>query len=78
MALRELIKVVVETHDAMNATVAKFRDYNGKVANVNREVNAQVEGNRDLGLLNKIRAIKNTEENNAKIQRLVPPAEFQI
>ena len=45
MSLRDLIKVVIETHDAMNACLAKFREYNNKIGTINQEVNAQVEGN---------------------------------
>ena len=40
MSLRELIKVVVETHNAMNTCIGKFREYSNKVQTVNNEVNA--------------------------------------
>ena len=67
-ALKNLIKIVTESESKLETLKARFTEYSNKATETSNGVTAQMEGTFDIGLLGKIRAIKNAEYN-AKIMK---------
>lgn len=68
--LKEFIEFVIKASDRIRGIEQKFNTWGGEADSKSTEIMKQMEGRNDLGLLNKIRAVKAAEYNARKIKEL--------
>ena len=68
--MKNLIKVATESESKLETLKARFQEYSNKSAETSNGITSQMEGTFDIGLLGKIRAIKNAEYNTKIMKRL--------